>query len=140
MNFIQHLKNQKGAAVVEFAIVLPLLIIFTFGIIEFGVILFDKALITNASREGARFGILFNDPLHTVEEIQDRVKIHLDYGNRLINLGGPPSEIGILPVLNGSLLSVTVNYSYDFLLLPNFVPALLPGTMNLSSVTTMRME
>ena len=48
-------KCQRGAAAVEFAIVLPLLLVFVFGIIEFGFLLYDKAVITNASREGARY-------------------------------------------------------------------------------------
>ena len=44
---------------VEFAIVLPLLLMLIFGMIEFSVMLYDKAMLTNATREGARFGILF---------------------------------------------------------------------------------
>ncbi len=53
--------NRKGAAMVELAITLPILLIVFFAIMEFGLILYDKALITNASREGARAGIVFND-------------------------------------------------------------------------------
>jgi Flp pilus assembly protein TadG len=34
-----------------------------FGIIEFGIILYDKAMITNASREGARAGIVYSEPI-----------------------------------------------------------------------------
>src|SRR5512139_1146576 len=52
------MKHQRGATAVEFAIVFPLLILLLFGIIEFSVILYDKAMITNASREGARAGIV----------------------------------------------------------------------------------
>src|SRR5512135_1792339 len=51
--------GQRGAAAVEFAIVLPLLVILTFGIIEFGIYIYDKAMITNASREGARAGVVY---------------------------------------------------------------------------------
>ena len=52
------LKNQKGTEVVEFAIVSLLLFLLLFGIIDFGILLYDKAVITNASREGARAGIV----------------------------------------------------------------------------------
>ena len=58
---------QKGAAAVEFAIVLPLLLMLLFGIIEFSVILYDKAMITNASREGTRAGIVSRWPTKLTE-------------------------------------------------------------------------
>ena len=50
-------KDQKGAALVEFAIVLPMLLIFAVGIIEIGIALYNKQVITNASREGVRAGV-----------------------------------------------------------------------------------
>ena len=52
-------KRQEGASAVEFAIILPLLLILVFGIIEFSILFYDKAMITNASREGARVGIVY---------------------------------------------------------------------------------
>jgi len=55
------INNQNGAALVEFAIVLPLLLILIFGIIEFSVLFYDKAMLTNATREGTRAAILFAD-------------------------------------------------------------------------------
>lgn len=48
-------KKNDGVAAVEFAIVLPLLLLILFGIINFGVLLYDQAVITNAAREGARW-------------------------------------------------------------------------------------
>jgi hypothetical protein len=60
--------REKGTASVEFALILPLLLLMLFLIIEFSIILYDKAVITNASREGARHGI--------------------------VNWGGPPPTVG----------------------------------------------
>ncbi|MCK5219206.1 pilus assembly protein, partial [bacterium] len=48
------LKNQRGAAAVEFAIVLPLLALILFGTIDFALLFYNKQVLTNASREGAR--------------------------------------------------------------------------------------
>jgi Flp pilus assembly protein TadG len=48
------IRDQNGGAAVEFAIILPLLIALLFGIVEFGLLLYNKQIITNASREGAR--------------------------------------------------------------------------------------
>ena len=52
------IKNQDGATIVEFAIIVPLLFLLIFGIIEFSLLLFNKHVITNSSREGARAGIV----------------------------------------------------------------------------------
>jgi Flp pilus assembly protein TadG len=49
----------RGTAAIEFAIVLPVLLAIVFGIIEFGAILYNQAVITNASREAARFSAAF---------------------------------------------------------------------------------
>ena len=53
------LGSNRGQAIIEFAFVLPLLCIMILGIIEFGVLFYDKAVVTNASREGARAAIAF---------------------------------------------------------------------------------
>ena len=55
--------KQRGAETVEFAIILPILLIILFGIMEYGIVLYDKAVITNASREGARSGIAYKCPV-----------------------------------------------------------------------------
>lgn len=47
-------KNQKGAAVVEFAVLVSLLVIFLFGIFEFGFLWLSSYYIANSAREGAR--------------------------------------------------------------------------------------
>lgn len=141
------LKNEKGAAAVEFAIVLPIFLILVFGVIEFGFALYDKALITNASREGARFAILFEDPVNSDTDIETRVKSKLNYlddnpsASDLINLGAPGSTVtvSVLPATRttGTDVTVTVNYTYSFLVLPSFMSI---GDLNLSGQTTMRME
>ena len=57
-----RLSSEKGTALIEFALVLPILLVLTAGLIEFGIALYDKAMVTNASREGARAGIAFGWP------------------------------------------------------------------------------
>jgi hypothetical protein len=68
------LKNQKGATLVEFAIILPLLLLLIFGIIEFGLFLFNRHVITNAVREAARAGIVVRNPRLLDEKIEDIVE------------------------------------------------------------------
>lgn len=139
-------KSQSGAAAVEFALVLPILALLVFGIIEFSFVLYDKAMITNASREGARAGIVYKvdsdgnwSPL-APGEITTIVNNYLS--NYLITFGGSPNatvtvkSIGSSP---GGELTVTVTYPYTFLVLPNFITGL-TGAINLSAETVMRME
>jgi Flp pilus assembly protein TadG len=59
--------KDRGAVVVEFAIVLPLLLMVVFGIVEFG-IYFDRQQALNASaREGARYAALADTQASEIE-------------------------------------------------------------------------
>jgi len=144
--------SQRGGSMVEFALILPLLIIILFGIIEFGIIMYDKAIVTNASREGARAGVVLRltstgvvNPL-TSTEIETIVNNYL--GSHLISF--PPQSVVTLPAWDdptnkssGSLLTVTVRYQYNWFILPvpTFVPELAGfNPLNLSATTVMRME
>ena len=51
-------QRRRGAALVEMAFVLPVFMMVTLGIIEFGRAMMVGQLITNAAREGARLGII----------------------------------------------------------------------------------
>lgn len=47
-------KSQGGAQILEFALLLPFLLMILFLIIDFGFLVYNQAILTNASREGAR--------------------------------------------------------------------------------------
>lgn len=49
---------RRGAAVVEFAIVAPIFVLFVFGMLEYGRMVMVQQVLTNASREGARIAVL----------------------------------------------------------------------------------
>jgi len=48
------IKSEKGASAVEFALILPILIILVFGIVQFGIAFNNYIALTHAAREGAR--------------------------------------------------------------------------------------
>lgn len=50
--------HERGAAAVEFAIVLPVLIAILCGTIDWGYYFFTREILVNAAREGARAGSL----------------------------------------------------------------------------------
>jgi hypothetical protein len=56
---LARLRGDDGANAVEFALVLPILIVLIFGILWGGIALNQKLTITQAAREGARFGATF---------------------------------------------------------------------------------
>ena len=142
--------NQRGTSAIEFAIVLPLLVVFVFGIIEFGLIFYDKAMVTNASREAARAGIVYRDPYVTGPEIISVVDSYC--GAMLVSFGGGSHWTDVLNeteggdecVNHGDRLAVNVHYQYDFLLIPDFLTAFfaggMPGSIDVSAVTRMRCE
>jgi Flp pilus assembly protein TadG len=140
------LHDQKGVAAVEFAIVVPLLVVFIFGIIEFGLVFYNKAMITNASREAARAGIVFRDPSATIAEIQTVVANYCN--GMLVTFGGPTNATTTVPsgecVNHGDELVVNVVYQYDFLMIPDFLAAFfsgtMPGTVDITTTTRMRCE
>jgi hypothetical protein len=140
------LNNQKGTSAVEFAIVLPLLVVFIFGIIEFGLLFYNKAMVTNASREAARTGIVYRDPPVTIAEIQSVVDSYC--AGSLVSFGSGPSPTTSVPsgqcANHGDELVVNVIYQYDFLLIPDFLAAFfaggMPGSIDVSAVTRMRCE
>lgn len=70
-------KREAGTSVVEMAIVLPLLLILVFAIGEFGIAYAQWLSLTNATREGARVGVVYRNPCdpNTVnQEIRATVK------------------------------------------------------------------
>ena len=139
------LKNDKGAAAVEFAIVLPLLILILFGIIEFSAAFFDKAVITNASREGARAGILFRSGTRGAGSEDAIINATVDnyIASNLISFGSSPATASTTITRTGfsvgDTLTVTVSYPYSYLVLPGFITTM-TNPVVLTAATTMRME
>ena len=52
----KRLRSERGAEIVEFALVLPLLLLIGLGICDFGMLFQRYEIVTNAAREGARAG------------------------------------------------------------------------------------
>lgn len=63
--------RRRGVAVVEMAVVLPLLLALVFGIIEFGWVFMIRQTVVNAAREGCRTAVLQSA---TNDQVGDRVR------------------------------------------------------------------
>ena len=58
-------RSEKGIAAIELALVLPLFTLLIIGLMDLAVMMYNTQVITNASREGARWGVIANNnPTH----------------------------------------------------------------------------
>jgi Flp pilus assembly protein TadG len=55
--------KRRGATTVEAALVLPMVVLFLFGIFEYGRYLMFMQVFTNAAREGAHYALAHTDPI-----------------------------------------------------------------------------
>src|SRR5262245_23243150 len=72
-----RLKSDRGTALLEMALTLPLLLLVSIGIFEFGRAYQYEQVLTNAAREGARVAVLPGQP---VDAVQARVLAYLTAG------------------------------------------------------------
>jgi len=146
----QLIKNENGAAAVEFAILLPLLVLLLAGIIEYGLVMFNQQMITNASREAARAGIVQQTPRLAFTGTDSVEQIALDYCQDFLvtfdSVNPLPTVTSNLPDGSqefGDRLTVIVQYNYQFLFLPN-IQSLFgdsgSNTLTMQATTTMRYE
>jgi len=120
--------------VVEFAVVAPLFFLLIFGMIEFGRMVMVQQVITNASREGARIGVLDGA---TTSDVTTAVNNYLQsasiQGATVSVTPSPPSSAGY-----GAPVTVAVSVSFNqvsWLPSPMFL-----GGQTLSATTVMRRE
>ncbi|MCG8583239.1 MAG: pilus assembly protein [Pirellulales bacterium] len=130
-------KHRRGAAVVEFAIVLPIFFLMVFGMIEFGRMVMVRQVLTNASREGARIGVLDGA---TTAEVETAVEAYLTNasiphtpGTVVTVTPDPPSSAGY-----GESVTVTATVAFDDV---SWLPSpMYLGSTNVTSTTVMRRE
>jgi Flp pilus assembly protein TadG len=130
-------KREDGAVAVEFAVLLPMLVTLFAAMVEFGFGLYSQEIITNASREAARAGIIIGVPRPTAGEITN---IALAY---LTNFGVSctASCISVIGAQgdSGADLTVRVDVPYRFVILPGLIDNF-ASDITLRAVTTMKHE
>src|SRR4030042_6530322 len=114
-------RRTEGAAAVEFAIVLSCLLLLITGIMDFGHAFFLKQIVTNASREGARYGVVYQEPRLSVSDITVKVNFYLEKAG----LADPSTTtVAVDPGTGaaGSQLTVTVRSPQTWWVINHFVP------------------
>lgn len=144
----QRGRSQRGAALLEMALTLPLLLLVCVGILEFGRAYQTWQVITNAAREGARIAVL---PGMDDAAVRSRVQQYMTIGqlpqaasatiaidrNQTVSVGGTDTA---------SASQVIVNYPFDFVVLDPIARlatgqgSATPSTLNMVASATMRNE
>jgi len=141
-------RGDRGAALLEMALTLPLLLLVCVGILEFGRAYQTWQVITNAAREGARIAVL---PGMDDAAVRSRVQQYMTVGqlpkaatatiaidrNQSVSIGGTATA---------SASQVIVNYPFDFVVLDPIARlatgqgSATPSTLNMVASATMRNE
>jgi Flp pilus assembly protein TadG len=127
--------GRRGAAAVEFALVLPLLLALLFGIMEFGLVFKDQLAVLQAAREGSRIAAVGRP----VAEIQARITttastlntanltydiMDRTYSNGAwttwVNLGDKTDGSGVNDASQGAQIRVRCTYSHALVTGPLF--------------------
>ena len=132
-------QDQKGAVLIEFAFVAIILLILFASIVELSLLLYNKNVLDNASRVGARAKIVAGA---SDTEIEGKVVEYCegpDKTGRLINLkDGYVASVSVSVTQDGGDFVVSVDYIHPFMLV-SMMDALLgmigAGPINLSNVT-----
>jgi Flp pilus assembly protein TadG len=118
MRRMKRFESERGTALMEVALTLPLILLVSVGIFEFGRAYQMVQVLTNAAREGARVAVL---PGSTADDVRSRVHAYLQSGqvpneSAATVLVAPDVPIGIgTGTASGS--KVTVNYPFSFMVL-----------------------
>ena len=129
--------GEKGQAMVEFVLILPIFLLLVFAIIDFGMGFHAWLTVTNSAREGARLGSVRASQAQIVQRVQDTAD-SLDPSNLSVtvtNAQGSP----------GQSVVVDVDYEYTLITPLSNILGLVGGssigpTLAFSSKADMRLE
>ena len=130
--------GEKGQALVEFTLLVPIFLLLLFAIIDFGMGFYSWISVTNGAREGARLGAV----LATQTEIEDRVYQTVNLPNEATKMTVTVTNAQGQP---GQSVVVKVDYDYDLITplagIVSFVSGDVIGpTLTFSSTAEMRLE
>ena len=144
-NLLRRGRTERGAALLEMALTLPLLLLVCVGILEFGRAYQTWQVLTNAVREGARVAVL---PGVDDAAVTTRVQSYMTSGQL------PSASLATIAIDRNQSISigagtatasqVTVNYPFEFMVLEP-IARLVTGTAGSNALTmaasaTMRNE
>lgn len=124
---------ESGQALLETAIILPIVLLVSVAIFEFGRAYQTWEVVTNAAREGARVAVL---PGTTNSDVQNRVVAYLksgqlpNYSNATVSVNPTTVSIG---ATTAAASTVTVSYPFSFMVLNPVAQLVVSGSNNFGS-------
>jgi Flp pilus assembly protein TadG len=134
--------NERGAALLEAAVTIPLILLISVAIFEFGRAYQTWQVLTNAAREGARVAVISGT---TDTEVKDAVTNYMTIG-RLSNVSANNVSLDRSTPLGSTTGSrVTISYPFNFIVLSPVVKLVSPSSstgapLTMSAVAIMRNE
>jgi len=125
--------TEKGSALLETAFILPIMLIISAGIFEFGRAYQTYEVVTNAAREGARVAVL---PNATTSDVNDRVNAYLNAGS--LNSSSATITVNQSATVTvgagtATASTVTVAYPFSFVVLSPIAQLISSGSNNFGS-------
>jgi Flp pilus assembly protein TadG len=144
--WLHRTRQEKGAALVETAFVLPIMLLVCVGILEFGRAYQTWQVVTNAAREGARVAIL---PEYPDTSVTARVRTYLKNGGLPASIVDDTTKTKVLitattiPVdaagtVTASAARIVVEYPFEFMVLQPVAQLVVNGS-TAGAPFTMRM-
>jgi Flp pilus assembly protein TadG len=147
-----NLREDDGAAMVEFAIISSVLLMLVLGIVEFGFLYYQKQVITNASREAARYGVSYQTKTdgsrlppqnitapYTIKKVVDNYCTgRIPTGWTTAVADDPLNTGGYTLGTKGKPIIVTVSCTNQMDLLSGFIPSL--ANISFTAKTIMNCE
>ena len=114
--FFATARSERGQALIEFAFVLPVLLVFMLTLLDFGLALDRREVIQHAVREGTRQAAIgLNEP-GVIDVVEAQSQGVLEEDRDKITVCVVPGPGGELPGLAGSDVSVSATFKYHFTL------------------------
>jgi len=131
MKLSRRIENERGQTMVEFAIVVPLLLVIVFGIFQFGVLYNDYVALTDATRVGARKAAVSRHEANPEAEAEAALR------DAAVGLTQDDLEVVVDATAweHGEDVTVSASYPYEVNLL-----GLVVASGELESETTERVE
>lgn len=133
---MKRMRNEKGAALIEAAVTIPIILLISVGIFEFGRAYQTQQVLVNAAREGARLAVIEGS---TDAEVRTRVNNYLSAGG-LNTLGDSQIPINRSTTFTGTSTGSTVEilYPFDFMVLNPVVKLIAPTDATTGAPITMK--
>ncbi len=133
----RHGRGERGQSLVEFVLVLPIFLLLLFAIIDFGMGFHAWITVTNASREGARIGVVGASETEIVNKVMSSAS-SLDPGKLSVTVTNAQGA-------SGDPITVDVSYQYDLITPLSNILTLVGGggigsSLTFTAKTEMRLE